>query len=587
MSRYRKFTAICCAAALAFGLAACGSSDNDDTADSTPPVVTPTPDPEPTEPTDLEKAQAAAMAAADAAKMASDDAAADAMAAMDATMNLATMQTGAVAGSEAAMAKEHANDAMTAYMAAKAASDMAAEATDATAAIRAQLAAEDAQVDAEAAAMNAEKYGDMAMASVMKELKINGTMKSVGATTIDAMAGASSVSTGSGEDARTVVTGLIATMNPMAKGEAITGNARTDAIADDLNTVDDETAAAIPYKQSAAERSFAIGKTLDSPDDMARLMLVTDYAGVNMVKVFNVGTDTAVTGTKPGLISVDPTDGTSSADAANANKTPLSSVGMFYPAGAAAGALTPGLEIGATTKPVEVLSYTYTTDADPPVTMTQYVTLTTTSTTAGTTTYTYTPGADIMAPVLQDGPDAGTDSEEAQVISGIPGPVAYQHLHFGVWAELGDATKDGSQKVTGHGIGFVQSIGDGMTGADMPNAGNAEYKGSWVATVQSAVGGHSLEDGAAELMADFNKATIKATLTDLATLEGSIDGSAFSGTKATVGANAHGLTSGGKFTGSFDGGFYGAEAAESAGIFDFSSTNGGAFRGAFGGAKDE
>ena len=25
------------------------------------------------------------------------------------------------------------------------------------------------------------------------------------------------------------------------------------------------------------------------------------------------------------------------------------------------------------------------------------------------------------------------------------------------------------------GIGFVQSIGDGMTGADMPNAGSATY----------------------------------------------------------------------------------------------------------------
>ena len=49
----------------------------------------------------------------------------------------------------------------------------------------------------------------------------------------------------------------------------------------------------------------------------------------------------------------------------------------------------------------------------------------------------------------------------------------------------------------------------------------------------------------------------------------------FSGSKATVGANAHGLTSGGKFSGSFDGGFYGAKAAEAGAIFDFDSTNGG------------
>ena len=113
------------------------------------------------------------------------------------------------------------------------------------------------------------------------------------------------------------------------------------------------------------------------------------------------------------------------------------------------------------------------------------------------------------------------------------------------------------------------------------------YKGDWVATVQAAAGDVALKNGAATLAADFNKATVKATLADLATLEGSIDGSMFSGTKATVGANAHGLTSGGKFSGSFDGGFYGAKAAEAGAIFDFDSTNGGSFRGAFGGAKKE
>ena len=96
-----------------------------------------------------------------------------------------------------------------------------------------------------------------------------------------------------------------------------------------------------------------------------------------------------------------------------------------------------------------------------------------------------------------------------------------------------------------------------------------------------------MKNGAATLAANFDKATVKATLADLATLEGSIDGSMFSGTNATVGDNAHGLTSGGKFSGSFDGGFYGAKAAEAGATFDFASTNGGAFRGAFGGAKEK
>ena len=204
------------------------------------------------------------------------------------------------------------------------------------------------------------------------------------------------------------------------------------------------------------------------------------------------------------------------------------------------------------------------------------------------TKYTYQTGHDLTGITAIDGPDnLGEQPDETRITSGIPGPVAYQHLHFGAWASLGEAAKDGAQKVTGHGIGFVQSIGDGMTGADMPSTGSATYIGDWVATVQEAAGGVGLENGAAKLTADFNKATVKASLTDLATLEGSIDGSMFSGTKATVGANANGLTSGGKFSGSFDGGFYGAKAAEAGAIFDFDSTNGGSFRGAFGGAKEQ
>ena len=82
MSRYRKFTTICCAAALAFGLAACGSSSDDDTADSTPPVVTPDPEPDPI---DAErKAISDAIAAAQvAAQMVTDAATDDQVAAAD------------------------------------------------------------------------------------------------------------------------------------------------------------------------------------------------------------------------------------------------------------------------------------------------------------------------------------------------------------------------------------------------------------------------------------------------------------------------------------------------------------------------
>ena len=77
--------------------------------------------------------------------------------------------------------------------------------------------------------------------------------------------------------------------------------------------------------------------------------------------------------------------------------------------------------------------------------------------------------------------------------------------------------------------------------------------------------------GAAGLVADFSKATIKATLTGLATLDGTIDTNTFSGTKATVIAedteNPHGLDMAGTFMGSFSGGFYGAKAAEAGWCF--------------------
>ena len=131
-----------------------------------------------------------------------------------------------------------------------------------------------------------------------------------------------------------------------------------------------------------------------------------------------------------------------------------------------------------------------------------------------------------------------------------------------------------------------------MTGEDMPNNGGATYSGNWVATVRAAHedgnGAIKLTSGAAELTADFGKETISAILTDLATLSGDISGNTFSGTKATVEVNGHGLTEDGKFTGEFSGGFYGSKAAEAGGVFDFTSEDAeaGEFSGAFGGNRD-
>lgn len=527
----------------------------------------------------LEGVQEMAANAAMAAKMASDAANMASGEAMAATANLATMQTGAMSGMHAMNAKKYADMVMAEYMKAKMASDAAAAATTTTAATTEKDKAEAAQMAAEKYAMmvaNEEMtgYADKAKKYAMMELMIDGTMKSVGETTIDAMVGASSVTTGTGDDAQTVLTGLIESKNPMAMGDEITGVPFEQGAKDNLATAADESTPDTPYKQGAEARTFAIGKTLDSPDDMARLMLITGFAGEVMVKIFNEGTGPAVTGTKAGRLSV-----------ANDNDVALRSEGMFYPAGAAAstetaGALTADLKVADDAKPVEVFSYT------DPEGGTIYVTLTTTTTTGGVTTYSYTSGADITGETGADGPDEGTELEESQIISGIPGAVDYEHLHFGVWASLGDAEKDGSQEVDELGIGFVQNFSGGGMTADMPITGSATYEGDWAATVETAAGDVSLENGAAQLKANFVKATLTADLDGLAMLEGTLDGNTFSGTKATVGANDHGLTSGGKFTGTFSGGFYGDVAAEAGGIFDFSSTNAGAFIGALGGKKE-
>ena len=585
MSEY-KLTTVCYAAALALVLTACSSSSDNETATAPDPEPAPPTQPTEPEPTALDEIQADAAAAAAAAMEASDNADMAADGAEAATANLATLQTGAMAMMYAEGARESADAAMAAYMDAKQASDDAAAATDERTATVAEIAASNAQAAAEAAAEMAADRAMKATEAAMMELMVDGAMKSVGDTSVDDMAGASTVSTGSGDDARTVITGLIASMNPKSDGAAITGVAFVNAVADVLTTVADETAEATEYVQAAAARpDLTIGKVLDSSDDMARLMLVTHYAGVEMVRVFNEGTAAAVTGTKAGYISIDVT---ATADVTETNNVALRSEGMFYAAGAAAGNLTSDLEIGAETKSVEVFSYTNPNDDS-----TNYAVLTTTSTAAGTgtTTYTYTPGADITAAAAQDGPDDGELPEEVQVSSGIPAPVEYEHINFGAWAGLGEAAKDGSQKVTDLGIGFVQSIGDGMTGADMPNAGSANYNGNWAAAVRRAnstgAGDISLMSGNAALVANFAEAEITATLTGLATLEGSIDGNTFSGTEAT--ATGGGLATAGAFTGEFSGGFYGAQGAEAGGIFDFTSEDmkAGEFRGAFGAVKQE
>ena len=522
--------------------------------------------PEPVELNELETAQADAAAAATAAMTAAGNAAGSATAATEAVANLATVQTGETSRGLATKAGEQAALAHAAYMTAKTASDAAEAAMDVTAAVRAQVNAENALVDAMAAETMAGDYGQMAMDAAGNELIIEGTVKRVGGTSIDATAGSSVVTT----DGQTVETGLIKSMNPDHMVVASTGVAGMDG---------DPDADPDPYKAptaGAAARTFDIGKVVDSADDMARLMIVTQYAGSKTVKVFANSDGNDLTG-RLGSDGRIQTAGQTTDATDDDTFVSLKAVGMYYLAGTD-GSLAATDEVGAEAEATQVYSY------DDSGAKTYAVLKSSTTLASGITNVIYS-DVEIHVDVDRDG-DAATDDNH-EVTAKIPEATDYAHIHFGAWAALGDAEEDGSQVPVALGIGFVQSIGDGLTGADMPNNGGASYKGNWVATVrekdEDGNGNIFLESGAASLEADFDEASIEATLTGLATLEGDIAGNTFSGDEASDIMHSR-LDADGKFTGEFSGGFYGAKAAEAGGVFAFTSEDqeAGEFSGAFG-----
>ena len=574
-----KLLATVTAVALTFAVGACSSSsDDDDMMSAAPPPVTgPVTDPEAPAPlSELASAQADAAAAALAAMTASGEAATAAEAAMAAVANLATMQTGATAAGLAYEAHTAAGKAMAAYMHAKAASEAAAEAEVVTVAVEDRIMAEEASANAVMYAMTATEKAGEAETAAMAELMIIDKDKNVGGTSVNADAGSSVVTT----DGDTVTTGRIETMDPMTTGEGAT----QQEFAAVVGTGD------TAYRQAVAARELTIGRTIDTPDDTARLMLVTHYAGTKMVSVYRLGAVPQM-GTKAGYVSLND----DVADNTDVNNVALKSEGTYYRAGVDTdtGELTAAQVVASGAEAVEVFSYVdpgsaNTTDEKTYVVLTAEDKVVAT----GVTTYRYT-SVDVTAEASDAKVDG--DPEEVQVRAALPDATEYKHIHFGVWAALGAPAKSGLQELSDLGIGFVQSIGDGLSGADMPNNGDANYRGNWAAAVQAededGDGDISLMHGAARLVADFSKAEITATLTGLATLEGTIDTNTFTGTKATVMAedtdDPHGLDMDGKFTGSFSGGFYGTKAAEAGGVFDFTSEDAeaGAFRGAFGGER--
>ena len=270
------------------------------------------------------------MDAETAAMTESDNAATAAAAAMAAVANLATMQTGATAGGLADEAQTAAGKAMMAYMGAKKASEDAAEAEDVTAAVEARVMAVEASANAVTYAMAASEKSTAAQTAAMAELMIDGKDKSVGGTSVNADAASSEVTTAIGTSSQTVETGRIKTMDPerMGFGEVLTGNVHGPGTDDELGTGDD-----MAYKQAVASRDLPIGRTLDTSDDMARLMLVTHYAGTKMVRVYNPST-TELMGTKAGYLSIqDGDEDTGATDGTDSNNVRLKSEGSYYPAG--------------------------------------------------------------------------------------------------------------------------------------------------------------------------------------------------------------------------------------------------------------
>jgi hypothetical protein len=324
-------------------------------------------------------------------------------------------------------------------------------------------------------------------------------------------------------------------------------------------------------------------------------MLVTMYAGTKTVKVYADAGGDSEDSTRLGRISIGVgTDG--ARNTADDTYATLTKVGTYYQAGGGPDDTADGLThedvVGAEAKGETVYTYEDETDATVYVVEDMALRSTLGTGTDAVTTYTYTL-VDITAPSLPDGDDVDTDPEVGQVTAKIPAASAYKHIHFGVWASLGDAAKDGSQDIADLGIGFVQNHDDSGETDNVPLQGVATYRGDWVATVQAddedGDGAIVLAHDSAMIMADFEDDEITVDLENLATFKGDIAGSTFGNEDATATdiSGLYGLDASGDFEGSFSGAFYGSKAAELGGLFDYSSDDmeEGAFRGAFGGDK--
>ena len=583
----------CLAAVFAIGLTACSSSSDDAApADETPPAETMAPEPEPATPSDLETTQMAAKAAADAAKAASDAADTAANGAEEATANIATLQTGEMARMHAMDARDAADTAMDAYTRAKAASDAAAAATTASAAGAAKALADAGQAAAETARDAAVTAAMNASDAAMSELMIDGTMKSVGESSVDATSGKL---TSQDDD---TVTGFIRsesrTVDAIAgvafdqRGTASDGTSDTE-LQDDTS----DNAKDVAYVQAVAAGSVDIGKVLDTSDDMAQLTIITAREGKKDVRVF---ADMLASDTAGGLLTSTGAlaDIDTSADATGDQTASVKSIGNFYEAENTADTDNNVLDamdrVDPGSDPVELFELSGTiTDGTTNTPTTRYarvVSTTTTNTADGTTTSRVYRAVDITAFAAVDSPaDGDSDPEAVQVTAEIPVADEYSHVHFGVWAGLKDNEEGDNSVLANLGIGFVQNHdGSGVTTGHV--TGTASYSGDWVAVVRPM---HSSaltsQSGHADLTANFSTDEFTGDLEGLAMLEGTLSGNTFSGEDVTV--DHVDMNANGTFEGSFSGAIYGPDGAEAAGVFSFDGGDAGAFVGAFGGRDDD
>ena len=499
------------------------------------------------------------------------------------------------------------------YEAAKKKNEMERDDADTIAKMNAlSVAAEQAKKDAEAAKTAAEtarmKAGTDAETLNRTALRYADGTYSVSAMSINPTAIDNKKITDT-EGGKTRETGLVETIT--FRSDRIRSGTRVDT---SLNPVPPVTAANGPSAEPGAVEVM-IGSKYDSPDDKARLRLITHYSS------------------KTKKIGLHGADLNAARDAAGSETVELESTdeapyGMYDHDN---DANTPALEVfQASNIDFYVL---HTTGKVPQATFSSHNAITywiedlapeddapnkAKPTKAGNVFYydsTVNDGArDALRLVaIKTGTD-GTVKYVYRLIRAYEGPAApvleeakaYEHINYGIWSTLDPS---GTQSAD-LGIGFVQKRPEGIrTGSDMPS-GSATWIGHYVANVRSARSadiGISEHAGTSTVTAKFDDNTVTVVLglededdyplnsddTRLATLEGAISGDRFSGTKVTNITALGGLTAsadnGGDtpiYTGEFSGAFFGAKAAEAGGIFHFvHKDNDGTFNGAFGGVK--